>query len=75
MQKTLSVFFVPCKRKPDKTLVRLETTMLHMAMKALDRISVVRFNRSYMVPALKEAGRMLAEHYSDFRFDGVDASS
>lgn len=48
--------------------------MLHMGMKALDRISVVRFNRSYMVPALKEAGRMLAEHYSDFRFDGVDAS-
>jgi multimeric flavodoxin WrbA len=51
-------------------LVHLEKTLSHIGMKALDRIPVVRFSRSYMIPALRGAGAELAGHYSDFAFDG-----
>ena len=53
-------------------LVRLEQTLGHMGMRALDRIPVVRFNRAYMLPALRQAGEQLARHHVDFRFDDFD---
>ncbi len=42
-------------------LRRLEGTLDHMGMRAYDRLNVIRYNRDYMLPALKEAGRVYAE--------------
>lgn len=38
-----------------------ETTLGHMEMIALDRLSMIRFNRDYMLPALESAGEALAK--------------
>ncbi|PWM38295.1 MAG: hypothetical protein DBX66_03970 [Clostridiales bacterium] len=43
-------------------LDRLEQTLYHMAMFALDRPPVTRFNREYLLPALTGAGQRFAEH-------------
>ncbi len=50
-------------------LDRMETTLGHMGLRALDRIPVTRYNRDYMLPALVEAGRVLATQHSAFQFD------
>lgn len=42
-------------------LTQLERGLTHMGMRAYDRIPVVRYNKDYMLPALKEAGRVYAE--------------
>lgn len=42
-------------------LTQLERGLTHMGMRAYDRIPVVRFNRDYMLPALREAGKIYAE--------------
>ena len=42
-------------------LQRLEGTLDHMGMRAYDRLNVIRYNKDYMLPALKEAGRVYAE--------------
>lgn len=52
-----------------ETLSHLEQILGHMGMRALDRIPIVRFNKNYMIPTLKEAGKEFAKHYLDFRFD------
>jgi len=41
-------------------LTQLERGLTHMGMRAYDRIPVVRYNRDYMLPALKEAGKVYA---------------
>lgn len=46
-------------------LQRLEETLNHMGMTAVDRLPVIRFNRSYMLPALKQAGFCFAESLSE----------
>lgn len=51
-------------------LHRLEETLRHMNARACDRLGVTRFNRSYMLPALKEAGRTYAERL-EAGFDGT----
>ena len=42
-------------------LAQLERGLTHMGMRAYDRISVGRYNRDYMLPALREAGRVYAD--------------
>lgn len=42
-------------------LMQLERGITHMGMRAYDRISVVRYNRDYILPALYEAGKTYAE--------------
>lgn len=42
-------------------LHNLEYTIKHMGMRAYDRLPVIRYNKDYMLPALKEAGRTYAE--------------
>ena len=41
-------------------LDRLEDTLSHMEMVAVDRLPVIRFNKEYMLPALSGAGRSFA---------------
>jgi len=38
-------------------LTQLERGLVHMGMRAYDRIPVVRFNKDYMLPALYDAGK------------------
>lgn len=45
-----------------RCLELLEDTLRHMGMIAMDRLPVIQFNRSYMLPALKEAGRAFGEN-------------
>lgn len=40
---------------------RLEETLSHMKVTAVDRLPVTRFNRNYMLPALTKADEFLAE--------------
>lgn len=42
-------------------LQNLETTLGHMKMVAVDRLPVIRFSRSYMLPALAGAGEAFAK--------------
>ena len=42
-------------------LGQLERGLTHMGMRAYDRIPVVRYNREYMLPALREAGKTYAD--------------
>lgn len=44
-----------------KCLEHLEYTLKHMQMIPMDRLPVIQFNRSYMLPALEEAGSAFAE--------------
>ena len=55
-----------------ESLVALENTLKHMGIETADRIAVQRFNRSYMISAAFEAGRIFAENYKKFRFDQFD---
>ena len=43
-------------------LDRLEDTLGHMDIVAVDRLPIIRFNREYMLPALLGAGRAFATH-------------
>ncbi len=49
-------------------LNNMERALTHMGMRALDRIPVNRFNKSYMLPALSEAGKV----YVDSLVNGFD---
>ena len=42
-------------------LTQLERGLTHMGMRVYDRISVVRYNRGYLLPALAEAGKTYAQ--------------
>ena len=42
-------------------LTQLERGLTHMGMRVYDRISVVRYNKDYVLPALIEAGSIYAE--------------
>ena len=42
-------------------LQQFERGLTHMNMRVYDRISVMRYNRDYMIPALYEAGKTYAE--------------
>ncbi len=42
-------------------LTQLERGLTHMGMRVYDRISVVRYNKDYVLPALEEAGKRYAE--------------
>lgn len=42
-------------------LQHLEYTLKHMGMRAYDRLPVIRYNKDYILPMLKEAGRTYAE--------------
>ena len=42
-------------------LTQLERGLTHMDMRVYDRISVVRYNREYILPALAEAGKTYAD--------------
>ncbi|MBO2515960.1 MAG: flavodoxin family protein [Clostridiales bacterium] len=39
----------------------MELALTHMGMRAYDRVSVVRYNRDYILPALEQAGGTYAE--------------
>ncbi len=41
-------------------MTQMERGLSHMGMRVYDRISVVRYNRDYMLPALYEAGKTYA---------------
>lgn len=49
-------------------LKNMELALVHMGMRAYDRIPVNRFNRDYMLPALNKAG----EVYADSLENGFD---
>ena len=40
--------------------MQLERGLTHMGMRVYDRISVVRYNKDYILPALNEAGKTYA---------------
>ncbi len=42
-------------------LQQMERGLTHMGMRVYDRISVVRYNRDYILPALAEAGKTYAD--------------
>ena len=42
-------------------LTQLERGLTHMGMRAYDRIPVVHYNSTYMLPALQAAGKTYAE--------------
>ena len=42
-------------------LTHMERGLTHMGMRAYDRIPVVRYNKDYMLPALREAGKAYAD--------------
>ena len=42
-------------------LQQMERGLTHMGMRVYDRIPVVRYNRDYMLPALRPAGRVYAD--------------
>ena len=42
-------------------LTQFERGLTHMGMRAYDRISVVRYNREYILPALYEAGKLYVD--------------
>ncbi len=42
-------------------LLQMEGTIKHMGMRAYDRISVIRYNKDYMLPALTQAGGLYVE--------------
>lgn len=42
-------------------LEQLERGLTHMGMRAYDRISIVRYNKDYILPALVDAGKTYAE--------------
>ena len=46
-------------------LHKLEDTLKHMEMRACDRVPVMRFNQSYMLPALEQAGANYAQKLRD----------
>ena len=48
-------------RGTQECLQQLERGLVHMGMRTYDRISVVRYNQDYILPALYEAGRTYAE--------------
>lgn len=41
-------------------LHNMEEALKHMGMRAYDRVPVIRFNKDYMLPALREAGKIYA---------------
>lgn len=41
-------------------LHNMEETLKHMGMRAYDRIPIIRYNKEYMLPALREAGEVYA---------------
>ncbi len=45
-----------------RCLDHMEYTLRHMGMVAMDRLPIIQFNRSYMLPVLKEAGHAFAEN-------------
>ena len=42
-------------------LLNMEEALNHMQMAAVDRIPVIQFNKGYMLPAVREAGKTFAE--------------
>jgi len=42
-------------------LQQMEMAMVHMGMRAYDRIPVIRYNSDYILPALEKAGEIYAE--------------
>ena len=48
-------------------LSKLETTMRHMEILPLEMLPVIRLNRHYMLPALKEAGENFARIHDTWK--------
>lgn len=48
-------------------LRKMEAFASHLKMQPLERIPVIRFNREYMLPALRGAGEMFARHHEDWK--------
>ena len=48
-------------RGATECLCKLEQILVHMEMRAYDRLSVIRYNRDYMLDTLERAGRLYAE--------------
>lgn len=46
-------------------LIHMEEALQHMNMRAYDRIPVIRFNKDYILPALKQAGEIYAIRLKD----------
>ncbi len=46
-------------------IMQMERALNHMSMRAYDRISVVRYNKDYMLPMLKEAGRTYVDRLTN----------
>ena len=48
-------------RGTQECLQDMERALTHMGMRAYDRVSVVRYNRDYILPALEKAGEVYAD--------------
>ena len=48
-------------RGTQECLQQMERGLVHMGMRTYDRISVVRYNKDYILPAMYEAGRTYAD--------------
>ncbi len=48
-------------RGATECLHQMETALVHMGMRAYDRITVNRYNKDYMIPALAQAGAVYVE--------------
>ncbi len=46
-------------------LEQFEKSLAHMGMRVCDRISVVRYNKDYILPALENAGKKYADFLDD----------
>ena len=65
-------FLIACAggtgRGAAECLHSMEECLTHMKMRAYDRVSVTRFNKEYMLPALEEAGKIYGQRIPD-KFD------
>ncbi len=48
-------------RGSQECLLQFERGLTHMGMRVYDRISVVRYNKDYILPALEQAGETYAK--------------
>lgn len=43
-------------------LFQMEDTLSHMGIKVVERLPIIRFNKNYLLPALREAGKTFAQY-------------
>ena len=52
-------------RGATECLYKLEQALVHMELRAYDRLSVIRYNKDYMLDTLEQAGRLYADRIAN----------